>query len=142
MSRIRVLIDGETLRLEEILQVAQGGADVELAPAALKRVRPDIVVILGGPEVSYETETQEIARLADHVITGEADLKFAEVCARLLERRSPDRPVSVRCWKQADQKIGAPAPPRSWRNAQRSSRSRPAQPAAIYDVQSVGASCE
>src|SRR5205809_4418551 len=27
--------------------------------ATLKRVRPDIVVILGGPEVSYETEQQE-----------------------------------------------------------------------------------
>jgi len=54
--------------------------------AAIKRVRPDVIVILGGPEVSYETESQEIVRLADHVITGEADLKFAEVCRALLER--------------------------------------------------------
>ena len=52
--------------------------------ALLKRLRPDVVVILGGPEVSYETEGQEIVRLADHVITGEADLKFAEVCRGLL----------------------------------------------------------
>jgi radical SAM superfamily enzyme YgiQ (UPF0313 family) len=52
--------------------------------AILKRLRPDIVVILGGPEVSHETEQQEIVRLADHVITGEADLKFAEVCGQLL----------------------------------------------------------
>ena len=57
--------------------------------AAIKRVRPDVIVILGGPEVSYETESQEIVRLADHVITGEADLKFAEVCRELL--RSPAR---------------------------------------------------
>jgi hypothetical protein len=34
--------------------------------------------------VSYETESQEIVRLADHVITGEADLKFAEICRTLL----------------------------------------------------------
>jgi len=52
--------------------------------ATLKRLRPDITIILGGPEVSYETEQQEIVRLADHVITGEADLKFAEVCRALL----------------------------------------------------------
>lgn len=52
--------------------------------AAIKRIRPDITVILGGPEVSYETEQQKIVQLADHVITGEADLKFAEVCAQLL----------------------------------------------------------
>ncbi len=52
--------------------------------AAIKRVRPDIKIILGGPEVSYETEEQEIVQLADHVITGEADLKFAEVCRTLV----------------------------------------------------------
>jgi radical SAM superfamily enzyme YgiQ (UPF0313 family) len=54
--------------------------------AAIKRVRPDIKIILGGPEVSYETEEQKIVHLADHVITGEADLKFAEVCRELLGR--------------------------------------------------------
>jgi radical SAM superfamily enzyme YgiQ (UPF0313 family) len=52
--------------------------------AAIKRLRPDIKIILGGPEVSYETEGQPIVELADHVITGEADLKFAEVCRVLL----------------------------------------------------------
>ena len=51
---------------------------------AIRRVRPDIKIILGGPEVSYETEGQPIVELADHVITGEADLKFAEVCRVLL----------------------------------------------------------
>jgi len=52
--------------------------------AAIKRVRPEIIIILGGPEVSYETEGQKIAELADHVIIGEADLKFAEVCRQIL----------------------------------------------------------
>src|ERR1041385_4333131 len=47
--------------------------------AAIKRVRPDIQIILGGPEVSYETEEQQIVTLADYVIKGEADLKFADV---------------------------------------------------------------
>ncbi|KAF0179650.1 MAG: radical SAM protein [Limisphaerales bacterium] len=52
--------------------------------AALKRVAPEVIVILGGPEVSHEWDGQEIVRLADHVITGEADLQFAEVCRALL----------------------------------------------------------
>src|ERR1700749_3935766 len=38
--------------------------------SAIKRVRPEIKIILGGPEVSYETEGQGIVALADHVITG------------------------------------------------------------------------
>lgn len=52
--------------------------------AILKKVQPDLVVILGGPEVSYETLGQPIVECADYVITGEADLKFAEVCRALL----------------------------------------------------------
>lgn len=56
---------------------------------AIKRVRPEIKIILGGPEVSYETEGQPIVELADHVITGEADLKFAEVCEHLLMGPNP-----------------------------------------------------
>ena len=60
--------------------------------ATIKRVRPDVIIILGGPEVSYETELQSIVQLADYVITGEADLKFAEVCNELLNSRA-DSPL-------------------------------------------------
>lgn len=59
--------------------------------ALLKRICPDLIIILGGPEVSYETQGQEIVALADHVITGEADVKFADVCRSLL--RDTDTPV-------------------------------------------------
>src|SRR4051812_16927645 len=60
--------------------------------AAIKRVAPDIIVVLGGPEVSYETETQPIVQLANHVITGEADLEFANVCRQLLDPHSARPP--------------------------------------------------
>ena len=52
--------------------------------ADLKRVRPEIIVVLGGPEVSYETDGQSIIELADYVITGEGDVAFRELCALLL----------------------------------------------------------
>jgi radical SAM superfamily enzyme YgiQ (UPF0313 family) len=61
--------------------------------AAIKRLRPEIKIILGGPEVSYETESQEIVGRADHVITGEGDLKFAEVCRWLLDE-APIAPLA------------------------------------------------
>jgi radical SAM superfamily enzyme YgiQ (UPF0313 family) len=57
--------------------------------AAIKRIRPEVIVILGGPEVSHETDKQEIVQFADHVISGEADLKFAEVCQAILNRETP-----------------------------------------------------
>lgn len=52
--------------------------------ADLKRVRPEIVIVLGGPEVSYEAKGQEIVELADYVISGEADCAFPELCTKLL----------------------------------------------------------
>ena len=57
--------------------------------AILKRVSPQTVLILGGPEVSHETDAHPVTEWTDHVITGEADLKFAEVCRTLLDGNSP-----------------------------------------------------
>ena len=61
----------------------------ELVVAALKRIAPEVVVVLGGPEVSHETEAQRIVALADYVIRGEGDLTFAELCRELLAGRRP-----------------------------------------------------
>jgi radical SAM superfamily enzyme YgiQ (UPF0313 family) len=55
----------------------------------LKRLAPRMTIVLGGPEVSHEHEEQEIVRLADFTVTGEADLEFARLCARLLAGRRP-----------------------------------------------------
>ena len=57
--------------------------------SAIRRIAPDKVIVLGGPEVSYEWETQPVVELADYVITGEADLRFAEVCGQLLRGERP-----------------------------------------------------
>ena len=57
--------------------------------SAIRRVSPETTIVLGGPEVSYEWETQPVVELADYVITGEADLKFAEVCGQLLRGERP-----------------------------------------------------
>lgn len=59
----------------------------------IKRVRPEVITVLGGPEVSYETENQAIVALADYVIPGEADLKFAEFCSCLLKGERPSEKV-------------------------------------------------
>jgi hypothetical protein len=66
----------------------------------LKATRPDITVILGGPEVSYETDEQEIAQLADFVITGWGDLSFAKLCSALLKSEKP--PARVIAGEQPD----------------------------------------
>lgn len=59
----------------------------------LKQLRPDLTIILGGPEVSYEIAEQPITALADFVIPGQADLEFARVCKRLLAGEPPNDKV-------------------------------------------------
>ncbi|MEI6085662.1 MAG: DUF4080 domain-containing protein [Verrucomicrobiota bacterium] len=51
--------------------------------ADLKRLRPELIIVIGGPEVSFESDQQQICRDADYVIAGEADLAFAQLCRQL-----------------------------------------------------------
>ncbi len=57
--------------------------------ALLKAVRPEVLVVLGGPEVSYECDEQQIVQMADYVVTGQADLAFAQLCRELVADERP-----------------------------------------------------
>ena len=59
----------------------------------LKVIAPQIKVILGGPEVSYETESQPIVSCADYVLTGAADLSFYQLCKDIINNTPPDKKV-------------------------------------------------
>ncbi|MDO6459742.1 DUF4080 domain-containing protein [Granulosicoccaceae sp. 1_MG-2023] len=61
--------------------------------ATLKTLRPQMQIVLGGPEVSFETEQQQLTALADYVITGQADLAFARLCRELLAGRRPAQKI-------------------------------------------------
>lgn len=90
----RPLDIAEALLAEDPLIIGLGvyiwnaAATTELL-AILKELRPATRIVLGGPEVSYETKQQAVGRLADYVITGEADLAFPELCAQLLAGKAP-----------------------------------------------------
>jgi radical SAM superfamily enzyme YgiQ (UPF0313 family) len=55
----------------------------------MKTQRPDIKIILGGPEVSHETLEQDIVHLSDHVITGWGDVSFPKLCQALIHGPKP-----------------------------------------------------
>ncbi|PRC94182.1 B12-binding domain-containing radical SAM protein [Solimicrobium silvestre] len=55
----------------------------------LKCVAPHVTVILGGPEVSYETAQQNIVQAADYVITGWGDVSFAALCQQVINGPQP-----------------------------------------------------
>ncbi|MBI4195099.1 MAG: DUF4080 domain-containing protein [Betaproteobacteria bacterium] len=57
--------------------------------ALMKRVAPEVVVVVGGPEVSYEVGEQRICTLADYVVTGWGDATFPKLCRDILADRLP-----------------------------------------------------
>ena len=66
--------------------------NVERTTELVRRLRaeaPAVKLVLGGPEVSHETDAQEIVRLADHVVTGSAELAFATLARQLLDGPRP-----------------------------------------------------
>ncbi|MBB5206569.1 B12-binding domain-containing radical SAM protein [Chiayiivirga flava] len=57
--------------------------------AQLRTLAPELVIVLGGPEVGFETETQRICALADYVITGWGDVSFATLAQALMRGERP-----------------------------------------------------
>lgn len=59
----------------------------------LKAAAPQVIVVLGGPEVSYEQEEQAVVAAADYVISGHGDLAFAALCRELLAGTRPAQKI-------------------------------------------------
>ena len=59
----------------------------------LKEVAPQVLIQIGGPEVSYETEQQSIVEAVDYVITGWGDVSVPTLCAQLLAGEKPDTKI-------------------------------------------------
>lgn len=57
--------------------------------AMLKRVAPHVAIVLGGPEVSYEPNEQQIVQLADYLVTGWGDITFPQLCRQILNGPKP-----------------------------------------------------
>lgn len=49
----------------------------------IKALSPSTIVVLGGPEVSHEVESQEMVSLSDYVIKGWGDVSFPKLCHAL-----------------------------------------------------------
>ncbi|NHZ83117.1 DUF4080 domain-containing protein [Massilia sp. CCM 8695] len=57
--------------------------------AMLKRVAPQVVIVLGGPEVSHEPGEQAIVQMADYLVTGWGDVTFPKLCGEILHGPKP-----------------------------------------------------
>ena len=69
----------------------------------LKRLAPEIVIVLGGPEVSYETETQPVAQMADYVVTGWGEITFPALCRQILSDTPPAEKIHAGVQSRLDE---------------------------------------
>ncbi|HNR31345.1 MAG TPA: DUF4080 domain-containing protein [Candidatus Hydrogenedentes bacterium] len=60
---------------------------------AIKAVRPEVVVVLGGPEVGYEYEDTPIFAWADYLVRGEGEEAFPALAAAVLGGEPPPEKV-------------------------------------------------
>ncbi len=63
----------------------------------LRAVAPDVVVVLGGPEVSHEPadplEWQEVVQRAHYTVRGEGEVAFRRLCEAILAGRPPPQRI-------------------------------------------------
>lgn len=71
--------------------------------AILRRVRPELTIVVGGPEASYEHETLPFYDDVDYIVCGQGDLAFVDLCRQLLNDTPPtDKVVRPTAFKLAD----------------------------------------
>lgn len=60
----------------------------------IKKVSPNITIVLGGPEVSYEPFRVNLDD-ADYIIKGEGDRAFYELCKKIINEQKSERVVPM-----------------------------------------------
>jgi len=65
--------------------------------AIVRELKPDLPIIVGGPEVSYEIESQVIFSLVDYVVAGWGDISVPALCHQLILRAAARINVSFVC---------------------------------------------
>jgi radical SAM superfamily enzyme YgiQ (UPF0313 family) len=67
--------------------------EISALVAILKQVAPEIIVILGGPEVSHPPDLPAVAELADFIITGYGEISFPKLCQQILADQKPAQKI-------------------------------------------------
>lgn len=73
----------------------------------LKILRPEIKVIIGGPEVSYEYENTDIYQTADYLIKGWGDISFYQLCHQIVN----NQPITQKAIQGTHEKLERIASP-------------------------------
>lgn len=63
--------------------------EISEAVTLLKQVAPDIIIVLGGPEVSHLPDKPDVVEQADYVVQGAGEISFHQLCKQILDGQRP-----------------------------------------------------
>lgn len=64
-------------------------AEMRATVAILKQVAPEVVLVLGGPEVSHPPDLPPLADEVDYLITGPGEISFPKLCRQIFADQAP-----------------------------------------------------
>ncbi|WP_367154270.1 DUF4080 domain-containing protein [Methylomonas sp. HYX-M1] len=70
-------------------------AETQAVIAILKQVAPNLVIVLGGPEVSYPPDLPDCATWADYIITGPGEISFPKLCEHIEANSRPNGKILI-----------------------------------------------
>ncbi|MDC9725438.1 MAG: DUF4080 domain-containing protein [Gammaproteobacteria bacterium] len=66
-------------------------AEINNVVAMIKQIAPEVIIILGGPEVSHYPDVPAVTDLADYVISGPGEVSIYTLCQQLLNGERPEQ---------------------------------------------------
>ncbi|NQZ53312.1 MAG: DUF4080 domain-containing protein [Piscirickettsiaceae bacterium] len=66
-------------------------SEITKVVAILKQIAPDVMIILGGPEVSQFPDVPTVTELADYIISGPGEYSLQQLCQQLLNDNRPEQ---------------------------------------------------
>ncbi|MCK5813129.1 MAG: DUF4080 domain-containing protein [Cocleimonas sp.] len=64
-------------------------SEVTQTVSLLKQISPDVIIVLGGPEVSHFPDQPDVVELVDYVVMGAGEISFRQLCEQILQGTKP-----------------------------------------------------
>ena len=67
--------------------------EVTEAVGLIKQIAPEVIIILGGPEVSHPPDIPDVVDQIDYVITGPGEISLQRLCQQILSDQKPPEKI-------------------------------------------------
>ena len=84
--------------------------EIKMLCGRLRREKPHVPILLGGPEVTFNPEPYLADGLCDYILRGEGEIAFTKLCDALLEGKDIPDGFGIAYFDKAARKVVLPEP--------------------------------